>query len=263
MALIGNYSVLNKLNVKFFNGTSTAGAYAGVTPSNSNVFGPYLNAFAWFDKTASVPIGYRPPYAFRLPMRDGGMASNTQAAGAISGSASLAAGRNLSGSAACAITVTQAQLNRIISAVASGAMTISAAVATLAGAANASGSGAAAITVSNALCGAIFSVTAATTGNISGTGTFLTALGNMTADAGGATPLSPEGLAASLLDNEDIETGYSLRESLRLILSSLAGKLSGAGSTTISIRDINDTVDRIVATVDSNGNRSAVTKDVS
>ena len=54
-----------------------------------------------------------------------------------------------------------------------------------------------------------------------------------------------------------------MRESLRLILSALVGKLSGAPGTTITIRDINDQIDRIVATVDSNGNRTAVTKDVS
>jgi hypothetical protein len=263
MALIGNYSVLNKLNVKFYNGTSTAGAFAGVTPSNSNQFGPYLNSFAWFSRISSVPIGYRPPYAFRLAMSDGGIASQTLSTGAITGASTLNAGRNLVGSAACTITVTQAQLDQIVSAVASGSMSIAAAVATLAGAANATASGSGAIAVTNALCGAIFSVTAARACSISGTGSTLTALGNMEASAGGATPLSPEGLAASLLDNEDIETGYSMRESLRLILSSLAGKLSGSPGTTITIRDINDTVDRIVATVDANGNRTAVTKDVS
>lgn len=84
----------------------------------------------------------------------------------------------------------------------------------------------------------------------------------MDADAGGATPLSPEGLAFEMLDNQDIETGYSLRESLKLMLSAMAGKLSGAGTTTVTIRDINDLKDRITAIVDSNGNRTSVTKDV-
>jgi hypothetical protein len=91
----------------------------------------------------------------------------------------------------------------------------------------------------------------------------MTALGGMIAVAGGATPLSPEGLSTELLDNQDIETGYSMRESLKLILSALVGKLSGAETTTVTIRDINDSIDRIVATVDANGNRTSVTKDVS
>jgi hypothetical protein len=90
----------------------------------------------------------------------------------------------------------------------------------------------------------------------------LTAIAFMEASAGGATPLSPEGLAQSLLDDEDIETSFSMRESLRLILSALVGKVSGAAGTTVTIRDVNDTVSRIVATVDASGNRSAVTKDV-
>lgn len=69
--------------------------------------------------------------------------------------------------------------------------------------------------------------------------------------------------ADALLDRANgIETSYTLRQALRLILASLVGEVSGASSTTITFRDINDTVDRIVATVDAYGNRSAVTKDV-
>ncbi len=65
--------------------------------------------------------------------------------------------------------------------------------------------------------------------------------------------------AATLNLANGIETGYTLKQSLRLILAALAGKISGAGTTTVHIRDVNDTVDRILATVDSFGNRSAVT----
>lgn len=58
-----------------------------------------------------------------------------------------------------------------------------------------------------------------------------------------------------------VETGFSVEQSLRLILSALAGKLSGAPSGPILIRDVNDTKNRINATVDANGNRTAVTTD--
>jgi hypothetical protein len=58
-----------------------------------------------------------------------------------------------------------------------------------------------------------------------------------------------------------IETGYTAKQSMRLILSSLAGKLSGAATTTVTIRSATDAKDRIVATVDSDGNRTAVTHD--
>lgn len=68
--------------------------------------------------------------------------------------------------------------------------------------------------------------------------------------------------ADALLDRAaGVETGYTPRQALRLILSALAGKLSGAATATVSIRDVGDTKDRITATVDADGNRSAVTLD--
>lgn len=57
--------------------------------------------------------------------------------------------------------------------------------------------------------------------------------------------------------------GKTLTEALVIILSALAGKASGLGTTTAVFRSIDDTVDRITATVDADGNRSAVTLDVS
>lgn len=69
-------------------------------------------------------------------------------------------------------------------------------------------------------------------------------------------------IADALLDRvAGIETGFTPRQALRLILAALVGKLSGAATTNILIRDVNDTKDRINATVDASGNRTAVTKD--
>lgn len=69
-------------------------------------------------------------------------------------------------------------------------------------------------------------------------------------------------VAAALLDFANgVETGRTPREALRLMLAALAGKISGAGTSTITIRDAADTKDRITATVDSNGNRTALTYD--
>lgn len=68
----------------------------------------------------------------------------------------------------------------------------------------------------------------------------------------------------SILDRADgVEDSYSLRQALRLVLAALAGKVNGAASNTITIRDVNDAIDRIVATVDADGNRSGVIYDVS
>lgn len=71
-------------------------------------------------------------------------------------------------------------------------------------------------------------------------------------------------LADALLDRASgIETSYTLRQALRLMLAAAAGKLSGAATTSVVIRNAGDTKDRITATVDADGNRSAVTTDVS
>jgi hypothetical protein len=72
-----------------------------------------------------------------------------------------------------------------------------------------------------------------------------------------------EDLADAILDRTDgIESGVTLREAQRLQLAAAAGKLSGAGTTTVKIRDVNNTTDRITATVDEYGNRTAVATDV-
>jgi hypothetical protein len=60
-----------------------------------------------------------------------------------------------------------------------------------------------------------------------------------------------------------VETNTSLAESLRLANSVLGGKVSGASTSTETFRDINDTKNRVVADVDSNGNRTAITLDLS
>ena len=68
--------------------------------------------------------------------------------------------------------------------------------------------------------------------------------------------------ADALLDRTDgIETGFTLRKTLRLVLSSAVAKLSGAATTSVKLRDINDTKDRVTATVDADGNRTAITVD--
>lgn len=68
--------------------------------------------------------------------------------------------------------------------------------------------------------------------------------------------------ADALLDRADgVETGYTLRQWLRLAGSVLLGKASGLATTTAVYRDLGDTKDRITATVDTNGNRTAITRD--
>jgi hypothetical protein len=71
--------------------------------------------------------------------------------------------------------------------------------------------------------------------------------------------------ADALLDRANgIEVGLTPRQALRLIAAALAGELSGAATTTITIRNaVAGSKDRIVATVDPDGNRSALVYDLS
>ena len=70
-------------------------------------------------------------------------------------------------------------------------------------------------------------------------------------------------IATNLLDlASGVETSLTLRQALRLIVAASAGKVSGASTTTVTIRNIGDSKNRIVATVDAYGNRSAITTDL-
>lgn len=57
-----------------------------------------------------------------------------------------------------------------------------------------------------------------------------------------------------------IEGTVTLKQSLQLSNAAAAGKLSGAATTTATLRNLADTIDRIVATVDADGNRTALTR---
>lgn len=70
--------------------------------------------------------------------------------------------------------------------------------------------------------------------------------------------------ADALLDRTaGVETGRTIRQAMRIVLSALAGLGSGLGTATVKYRDTNDSIDRITATVDASGNRTAITLDAS
>lgn len=60
---------------------------------------------------------------------------------------------------------------------------------------------------------------------------------------------------------KEIEANVEFAQALRLYNSALYAKVSGAGSNTITFRDIADSKDRIVSTTDEDGNRTSVTID--
>src|SRR3990170_313894 len=63
------------------------------------------------------------------------------------------------------------------------------------------------------------------------------------------------------IHDETIEGTLTWRQITRLCLSAFGGKSSGGGSPTLAFRDNADAKNRITATVDANGNRTAVTLD--
>jgi tetrahydromethanopterin S-methyltransferase subunit F len=76
--------------------------------------------------------------------------------------------------------------------------------------------------------------------------------------------VNASGLAADAVDeilDEVVEGTITLRQAIRLCLSALAGKSTGGGSATLTFRDIADSKARITATVDVNGNRTAIVRD--
>lgn len=78
-----------------------------------------------------------------------------------------------------------------------------------------------------------------------------------------AAPTAAQNAAAMLDLADGVEVGLTPRQCLRLTAAALAGKISGAATTTIVIRNaVADSKNRITATVDSSGNRSAITTDV-
>lgn len=53
--------------------------------------------------------------------------------------------------------------------------------------------------------------------------------------------------------------GRTWAQAMAILLAAAAGKVSGAAGTTVTIRDVADARNAIVATVDADGNRTAVT----
>jgi hypothetical protein len=77
-----------------------------------------------------------------------------------------------------------------------------------------------------------------------------------------AAPATEQELADAVLD-EVVEGSFTLRQLQRMFAAAMLGKASGLATSTAVFRDLGDTKPRITATVDADGNRSAVTLDAS
>lgn len=75
---------------------------------------------------------------------------------------------------------------------------------------------------------------------------------------GSAITLTPSGTGEPI--SATLESGITFWNSLKYMAAALCGKLTGAGTTTVTVSAIgNPTTTRVTGTVDSSGNRSSVT----
>ena len=89
----------------------------------------------------------------------------------------------------------------------------------------------------------------------------LNAVISMTSNLSGTGSFIGNGILMANVLNQVVDNSYNFQQAIQLILAATAGKVSGAAGTTITFRNPDDTKNRIVATVDSNGNRTAITYD--
>lgn len=232
--------------------------------NNFNTNGRNRNQYAGgYSNFSATPRGYTPPYSWILSSKAGGISTSAErmAAELTKTNALLGSGLPMESGMSATLAITDGALGLIVALEAALAASNTITNADLAASAGLAASLSASGQLSNVELGAIVSMVTAlqASGQLNATalvGAF------MEWNVGGPTELSPEGLAQSLLDDTDIETGYSMKEALRLILSACAGKVSGAETTTVTIRNVTDGTSRVVATVDANGNRTSITYNV-
>lgn len=241
------------------------GTYGGVESlrHGNRIKGGLRNRETYFSGDFNAyPNGTRASQSFIQPKSAGSLSSYNRARLSFVPSVTLTPGAPMSVSGSISLSVAAADLDQIVAIVASGSAAIAVLTANLSAGVLMAASTNGSLSVLSAQLGGIIPVDASASMSLT-PDVVMSARAFMVATAGGPTPLSPEGLAQTLLDSSEIETGYSMRESLRLMLAAMAGKVSGAETSTVILRDVNDTKNRIVATVDGNGNRTAVTHDTS
>lgn len=284
--LLGNYSIFNR-------NTGTLAATSFTNPM-ARFKATAMPRFALGDQVvtnetikAAWPNGYaiEPPggSCWWPAMKSGGLGAIGTVSGAGTVAAGLSMGRALAASMSGAGAIA-ASLKSVVGMV---------------GALSGSGSVSAALVGSTALAAALGGTgsLSAALGALSGMVAALSGSGSVAADLRGRlwmeagitplTELSPEALAVAVWSavaasndaagtmgeklndagsasnpwTEVIEGTYTAAELLRIMSAALAGELSGAGTTTITIKGVDGATDRITATVTTDGDRTALTLD--
>jgi hypothetical protein len=293
--LLGIYSPFNRLPLRARTGTSTAGASFAFSPGNYDC--PGWSHMIWQDKAsaASPEIGYPSGYygrGFKLPLGLSSSSTKLQFLSGMSSLISLAATgtgiRAKPGSGTASITISaNGVCGLVVSGIGAATFTISASADVVA-ILQAQGLATITITAEGDTLEGLGWPEGTATITLSGTAE-PRALGWMEGTTDIQTELTApavagevwRSLAASFNESgtmgelvnasgaggnpwiAEIENNINAQEAMRVILSVLAGKVSGAGSDTIIFRDINDATDRVTADVDGTGNRTNVEINVS
>lgn len=171
---------------------------------------------------ASVPDGARPPVAWVMARKAGGLSSHNEALPQFTvGSLTLAAGRNIEAVSAVTFTLPDAELQLVVSASGEAAIVFTVG-ANLAGSMAAAGSAAVAFTVGTPTLGALADLTA-TTSMAFTVGVVARALGHLEGDITPFTELSPQSLAEAVWQRV-VEAGFTAEQMLRIIASYAAGE---------------------------------------
>lgn len=249
--LLGNRSVLLKSPGRFLSGTIASS-------ERSNFFRPGNYRSAAYEALSAVPYGYVFG-AWHLPKTGGAVSSTNNAESTSTATGSLAGGKAVAGTAAS--TSTASGTGQLISSASGTAASTSTATITIY--ATKALAGTADSTSTASLTKNAIAWTAGTAASTSTAALVRYAIGNIAGESTTATPLSPQGLASAVAAIEVEGTDLSLVQALRAIAAAAVAKVSGAATTTIVYRNaVVDSKDRITATVDADGNRSAITYDL-
>ena len=285
--LVGNYSKLNSSPGRFFGGTLVGGgADRGNYGKPGSRRDAYVDVGTTWDSRSAIPEGYYPPYTWLLPQTQGGMVTRLAGSGSVTGTGQLtkqlAAALAGTGSISTSNMITVAAMLAALSG--SGSISTSNLIAVLQLVVAMSGSG--------SLTSQAVPSPGHMASSLAGSGALTAvryAVGEMeaTINIGGVTYAEAADVAAAVwsasaaLNNdvgtmgeklndaggaanpwtEVIEGSYTAAEMLRIIAAALAGELSGAATTTITIQGIDGVTDRIIATVTSDGDRTAIALD--
>lgn len=202
----------------FFN---NPGSYRGPTSLQSGNFIKgglrNRNVGAFNQRFSGYPNGTLAPAAFILPNKTGSISSYTRARSSISAlSANLIPSLPMIASGTMTLTVNSAELNKVIQIIANGVLALTGSASLAAAVAAAATS--TMVLSGTAQLGGIVPIIASGTMTLTPAVT-LNALAYMTAEAGGPTPLSPEGLANAVLDAllADHNTAGTVGEALNSI----------------------------------------------